>query len=87
MSEGDPRPSASSSSWPRPEPSTLFLEVPGGERSPTATPTAARPGSPTPWRALGVEPGDRVAVQVEKSPLAILLYLACVRVRRGAAAR
>src|SRR5690349_378303 len=29
--------------------------------------------------ALGVAPGDRVAVQVEKSPEAILLYLACVR--------
>jgi malonyl-CoA/methylmalonyl-CoA synthetase len=29
--------------------------------------------------ALGVKPGDRVAVQVEKSPEAILLYLACVR--------
>lgn len=28
---------------------------------------------------LGVEPGDRVAVQVEKSPDALLLYLACVR--------
>ena len=28
---------------------------------------------------LGVEPGDRVAVQVEKSPEALLLYLACVR--------
>ncbi|MFX5005230.1 AMP-binding protein, partial [Acinetobacter baumannii] len=27
----------------------------------------------------GVRPGDRVAVQVEKSPDAILLYLACVR--------
>ena len=31
-------------------------------------------------RALGVNPGDRVAVQVEKSPEAILLYLACLRV-------
>jgi malonyl-CoA/methylmalonyl-CoA synthetase len=29
--------------------------------------------------ALGVGPGDRVAVQVEKSPEAILLFLACVR--------
>jgi len=29
--------------------------------------------------ALGVRPGDRVAVQVEKSPLALMLYLACVR--------
>src|SRR5688500_14315052 len=28
---------------------------------------------------LGVTPGDRVAVQVEKSPEAILLYLACLR--------
>ncbi len=29
--------------------------------------------------ALGVTPGDRVAVQVEKSPEALMLYLACVR--------
>jgi malonyl-CoA/methylmalonyl-CoA synthetase len=29
--------------------------------------------------AHGVKPGDRVAVQVEKSPEAILLYLACLR--------
>ena len=29
--------------------------------------------------ALGVKPGDRVAVQVEKSPEALLLYLACLR--------
>ena len=28
---------------------------------------------------LGVQPGDRVAVQVEKSPEAISLYLACLR--------
>lgn len=28
---------------------------------------------------LGVAPGDRVAVQVDKSPEAILLYLACLR--------
>lgn len=28
---------------------------------------------------LGVQPGDRVAVQVDKSPEAILLYLACLR--------
>ena len=30
--------------------------------------------------ALGVEPGDRVAVQVEKSPEVLALYLACLRV-------
>lgn len=28
---------------------------------------------------LGVQPGDRVAVQVEKSPEALMLYLGCVR--------
>jgi malonyl-CoA/methylmalonyl-CoA synthetase len=28
---------------------------------------------------LGLEPGDRIAVQVEKSPEALLLYLACLR--------
>ncbi|QFI69231.1 malonate--CoA ligase [Sinorhizobium alkalisoli] len=30
--------------------------------------------------ALGVRPGDRVAVQVEKSPAALMLYLACLRI-------
>src|SRR4051795_1317618 len=30
-------------------------------------------------RDLGVGPGDRVAVQVEKSPEAVLLYLGCLR--------
>jgi malonyl-CoA/methylmalonyl-CoA synthetase len=29
--------------------------------------------------ALGIKPGDRVAVQVEKSPEALMLYLACLR--------
>jgi malonyl-CoA/methylmalonyl-CoA synthetase len=29
--------------------------------------------------SLGVRPGDRVAVQVEKSPEALMLYLACLR--------
>ena len=30
-------------------------------------------------RSLGVAPGERVAVQVEKSPEALILYLACLR--------
>ncbi|MCU1361597.1 MAG: malonyl-CoA synthase, partial [Ilumatobacteraceae bacterium] len=30
-------------------------------------------------RAAGVQPGDRVALQVEKSPDAVMVYLACVR--------
>jgi len=28
---------------------------------------------------MGVQPGDRVTVQVEKSPMAVFLYLACLR--------
>ena len=34
-------------------------------------------------RRLGVAPGDRVAVQVEKSPEALMLYLACLRAGAG----
>ncbi|MBL8520657.1 MAG: AMP-binding protein, partial [Betaproteobacteria bacterium] len=30
-------------------------------------------------RDLGVQPGERIAVQVEKSPDALILYLACVK--------
>ena len=30
-------------------------------------------------RKRGVTPGDRVAVQVEKSPQAFILYLGCLR--------
>jgi malonyl-CoA/methylmalonyl-CoA synthetase len=30
--------------------------------------------------SLGIERGDRVAVQVDKSPMAVLLYLACLQV-------
>ncbi len=30
-------------------------------------------------RACGVKPGDRIAVQVEKSPEALMLYLACLK--------
>ncbi len=30
-------------------------------------------------RDLGVQPGDRVAVQIDKSPEAVLLYLACLQ--------
>ena len=31
------------------------------------------------WWRWGVKPGDRVAVQVEKTPEAVALYLACLR--------
>jgi malonyl-CoA/methylmalonyl-CoA synthetase len=66
------------------DPSTQFLEVPAG---PSGTALQLTYGDlhrrtaqlANVLRTAGVEPGDRVAVQVEKSPDALLLYLACVR--------
>ncbi len=63
----------------RPDDAGVFMELPEG---PPVTYGAAAVGSARvahALRALGVRPGDRVAVQVEKSPAMILLYLACVR--------
>jgi malonyl-CoA/methylmalonyl-CoA synthetase len=62
-----------------PDPATVLMEVPAGE---SVTYGAAAAGSARLAHALrtaGVGVGDRVAVQVEKSPAMILLYLACVR--------
>jgi malonyl-CoA/methylmalonyl-CoA synthetase len=66
------------------DPDAVFLEVPDGLGVAPATYTYgdARRGSAQlahALRGLGVGPGARVAVQVEKSAVAILLYLACVR--------
>jgi malonyl-CoA/methylmalonyl-CoA synthetase len=66
------------------DPAAVLMEVPTGLGVPAATYTYADAlrGSARlahALGALGVQPGDRVAVQVEKSAVAILLYLACVR--------
>jgi malonyl-CoA/methylmalonyl-CoA synthetase len=62
-----------------PGPATRFLETIDG-RSLTYGDLLGQSGAlANALVAGGVEPGDRVAVQVEKSPEAILLYLACVR--------
>ncbi|MBU0726734.1 MAG: malonyl-CoA synthase [Alphaproteobacteria bacterium] len=61
------------------DPDDLFIETDSGARYSYADLDA--------WSAhfahllvdLGVTPGDRVAVQVDKSPEAIFLYLACLR--------
>ncbi|ABI58130.1 malonate--CoA ligase [Alkalilimnicola ehrlichii MLHE-1] len=57
----------------------VFLEVPNGRNWTygQAHQHAARLAGLL--RQLGVQPGDRVAVQVDKSPEAICLYLACLR--------
>ena len=59
----------------RGDPTRPFLTVPGGETLDYGD-AAARAAALA--AALGVEPGDRVAVQLRKSPLSILLYLACL---------
>ena len=61
-----------------PDPSALFMET---DRGPwTYGDLLARSGRiASALVEFGVAPGDRVAAQVEKSPEAIALYLACVR--------
>jgi len=59
----------------RGDPARPFLRVPGGETLGYGD-AAARAAALA--AALGVEPGARVAVQLPKSPLSILLYLACL---------
>ncbi len=56
-----------------------FIETPAGRRITYRDVVAESGRGAHALRALGVRPGDRVAVQVEKSPEALLLYLACVR--------
>ena len=60
-------------------PTRPFLASPGGGRT---TYAEARDRAAQLARVLadhGVGPGDRVAVQVEKSPQSVFLYLACLR--------
>jgi malonyl-CoA/methylmalonyl-CoA synthetase len=56
-----------------------FLMTPGREPLSYADLDAASGRLQSRLLALGVEPGDRVMVQVEKSNEAVLLYLACLR--------
>ena len=63
------------------DPSTApFLEVPGGAALTYADVDRATAQLAHVLVAAGVVLGDRVAVQAEKSPAFVLLYLACVRV-------
>ena len=57
-----------------------FLETPEGPALSYANVEAATALYGGYLLSLGVEPGDRVAVQVGKSPEAVLLYLATLRV-------
>ncbi len=55
------------------------LEEPGGTRRSFADLAAAAGRMANALAALGVAPGDRIAVQVEKSPANLVLYLASLR--------
>jgi malonyl-CoA/methylmalonyl-CoA synthetase len=62
-----------------PAPERAFLHLPDGGTLTYAGMLDASARYAHALTALGVRPGDRVAVQVEKSPDALLLYLGCVR--------
>jgi malonyl-CoA/methylmalonyl-CoA synthetase len=60
------------------EPQRLFLRTPEGDSLSYGALRAATARFGGALAALGVSPGDRVAVQVDKSVDAVLLYLACL---------
>jgi malonyl-CoA/methylmalonyl-CoA synthetase len=60
-------------------PDAVFMEAPDGRGWTYGDMLAISGRLAAALKQLGVEPGDRVAVQVEKSPEALMLYLACVR--------
>ncbi len=62
-----------------PDGSKTFIETPDGRKTTYADLMAHSARLANALALHGVRPGDRVAVQVEKSPAAIDLYLACMR--------
>ena len=62
-----------------PDRSAVCLETPDGRVWTWADVDAESARYASLMHEKGVEPGDRVAVQVEKSPRALILYLACLR--------
>jgi malonyl-CoA/methylmalonyl-CoA synthetase len=75
----DTDPSAWIESAAAAHPERTFLRTPQGERLSYAQLREATARYAAALSELGVRPGERVAVQVEKSPQAVLLYLACLR--------
>jgi malonyl-CoA/methylmalonyl-CoA synthetase len=63
----------------RNHPDRLFLATPEGRRYKYVDLRAASGRIASALRGLGVQVGDRVAVRVEKSAEAVLLYIACLR--------
>jgi malonyl-CoA/methylmalonyl-CoA synthetase len=63
----------------RPAPDTVLLDVPGEREWTYADADAASAAIAQGLRTAGVARGDRVAVQAEKSPWVVWLYLGCLR--------
>jgi malonyl-CoA/methylmalonyl-CoA synthetase len=61
------------------QPDDLFLTTPDGRRLTYGNALLQTAHLAAALRRAGAGPGARVAVQIDKSPLAALLYLACVR--------
>ena len=62
-----------------PASSKVFIETPDGRTLTYGDFGALSSRLANAVRASGVEPGDRVAAQVDKSPEALALYIACLR--------
>jgi malonyl-CoA/methylmalonyl-CoA synthetase len=61
-------------------PQRVFLSTPAGQRLSYADLDRFSGAAASALRRLGVVAGDRVAAQVDKSPDAVLLYVACLRI-------
>ncbi|SVA97843.1 uncharacterized protein METZ01_LOCUS150697, partial [marine metagenome] len=61
------------------ETATVLLETPTGQRYSYADALAASGRLASYFSKLGLQVGDRVTIQVSKSPEALWLYLACLR--------
>jgi len=61
------------------EPAALFIETPNGKRWTYGDMLTHSARLAAALVSLGVTPGERVAVQVDKSTEALMLYLACLR--------
>jgi len=61
------------------DPEKIFIETEGGAKISYRQMLSASARYANALVAAGVEPGDRVAVQMEKSPAVLFIYLACLR--------
>ncbi len=61
------------------DPTALFMVLSNGNRMSYGDLVAETARYAHAITSLGIRPGDRVAVQMEKSPAVIFIYLACVR--------